>query len=34
VSKALREFRGRNWISTGRRSITVLDVDALRERAL
>lgn len=34
VSKALREFRDRNWISTGRRSITVLDVDALRERAL
>lgn len=34
VSKALREFRDRGWISTGRRAINVLDVDALRERAL
>ncbi len=34
VSKALREFRDRNWIVTGRRAITVLDVDALRARAV
>ena len=34
VSKALREFRDRGWITTGRRSITVLDLDALRNRAL
>lgn len=34
VSKALREFRDRGWVSTGRRSITVLDVEALRTRAL
>ena len=34
VSKALREFRDRGWISTGRRAINVLDVDALRERSL
>jgi CRP/FNR family transcriptional regulator, cyclic AMP receptor protein len=34
VSKALREFRDRGWISTGRRAIAVLDVDALRSRAL
>jgi CRP-like cAMP-binding protein len=34
VSKALREFRDRNWIATGRRAITVLDVDALRQRAV
>jgi CRP-like cAMP-binding protein len=33
VSKALREFRDRGWISTGRRAITVLDVDALRARS-
>jgi CRP-like cAMP-binding protein len=33
VSKALREFRDRGWIETGRRSITVLDVDALRSRS-
>jgi CRP-like cAMP-binding protein len=34
VSKALREFRDRGWVTTGRRSIVVLDVDALRTRAL
>ena len=34
VSKALREFRDRGWITTGRRSICVLDVDALRARSL
>jgi CRP/FNR family transcriptional regulator, cyclic AMP receptor protein len=34
VSKALREFRDRGWISTGRRSIVVLDLEALRGRAL
>jgi CRP-like cAMP-binding protein len=33
VSKALREFRDRGWIETGRRSIKVLDVPALRVRA-
>ncbi len=33
VSKALREFRDRGWIETGRRSIKVLDVAALRVRA-
>jgi CRP-like cAMP-binding protein len=34
VSKALREFRDRGWLTTGRRSIVVLDVDALRARSL
>ena len=34
VSKALREFRDRGWVTTGRRSIVVLDVDALKSRAL
>jgi CRP/FNR family cyclic AMP-dependent transcriptional regulator len=34
VSKALREFRDRGLIETGRRSIKVLDVDALRSRSL
>lgn len=34
VSKALREFRDRGWITTGRRTITVADVDALRSRAV
>ena len=34
VSKALREFRDRGWIETGRRSIKVLDVEALRSRSL
>jgi CRP-like cAMP-binding protein len=34
VSKALREFRDRGWVTTGRRSIVVLDVDALRARSL
>lgn len=33
VSKALREFRDRGWIETGRRSITVLNIDALRSRS-
>lgn len=34
VSKALREFRDRGWITTGRRSIIVLDVEALRSRSI
>jgi CRP-like cAMP-binding protein len=34
VSKALRHFRNRGWIETGRRSIVVLNVDALRTLAL
>ncbi len=34
VSKALREFRDRGWVTTGRRSIIVLDVEALRARSL
>jgi len=34
VSKALRHFRDRGWIETGRRSIVVLNVDALRTLAL
>jgi CRP-like cAMP-binding protein len=34
VSKALREFRDRGWVTTGRRQIIVLDVDALRARSL
>jgi CRP-like cAMP-binding protein len=34
VSKALREFRDRGWVTTGRRSIVVLDVEGLRARAL
>jgi CRP/FNR family transcriptional regulator, cyclic AMP receptor protein len=34
VSKALREFRDRGWISTGRRTISVIDVEALRSRSL
>jgi CRP-like cAMP-binding protein len=34
VSKALREFRDRGWIETGRRSIKVLDVAALRARSM
>jgi CRP/FNR family transcriptional regulator, cyclic AMP receptor protein len=33
VTKALATFRGRGWVRTGRRSITVLDLDALRGRA-
>jgi CRP/FNR family cyclic AMP-dependent transcriptional regulator len=33
VSKALRTLRGRGWISTHRRAITVRDIDALRRRA-
>lgn len=34
VGKALHRLRGRGHIDTGRRSITVLDVDALRRRAV
>ena len=34
VSKALRTLRGRGWIETRRRAITVLDIDALRKRSL
>jgi CRP/FNR family cyclic AMP-dependent transcriptional regulator len=33
VSKALRVLRDRGWIITGRRAITVLDLDSLRHRA-
>ena len=33
VTKALGAFRARGWVRTGRRSITVLDVDALRTRS-
>jgi CRP-like cAMP-binding protein len=33
VSKALQHLRSRGWIETGRRTITVTDVDALRKRA-
>jgi CRP/FNR family cyclic AMP-dependent transcriptional regulator len=33
VSKALRTLRGRGWIETRRRAITVLDVDSLRKRS-
>ena len=32
VTKALGTFRARGWVRTGRRSITVIDVDALRTR--
>jgi CRP-like cAMP-binding protein len=32
VSRALQQLRGLGWVETGRRSITVLDVDALRKR--
>jgi CRP-like cAMP-binding protein len=33
VGKALQLFRRRGWILTARRSITVVDVEALRSRA-
>jgi len=33
VSKALAAFRARGWVLTDRRSITVLDLEALRARA-
>jgi len=33
VTKALATFRSRGWVRTGRRSITVVDVEALRSRA-
>jgi len=33
VTKALARFRSCGWVRTGRRSITVLDVEALRARA-
>ncbi len=33
VTKALGTFRSRGWVRTGRRSITVLDLEALRSRA-
>jgi CRP/FNR family cyclic AMP-dependent transcriptional regulator len=33
VSKSLRALRARGWITTGRRAITVLDLEALRHRA-
>jgi CRP-like cAMP-binding protein len=33
VSRALRNFRERGWITTRRRALTVLDLDALRLRA-
>lgn len=34
VSKALQAMRGLGWIETQRRSITALDIEALRRRAL
>jgi CRP/FNR family transcriptional regulator, cyclic AMP receptor protein len=33
IGKALQLFRRRGWITTGRRSITVVDVEGLRSRA-
>lgn len=33
VSKALQSLRGRGWIETHRRSITITDIDALKKRA-
>lgn len=33
VTKALAVFRNRGWVRTGRRSITVLDIDGLRARS-
>lgn len=33
VSKALNSLRGRGWIETRRRSITIKDIDALKKRA-
>jgi CRP/FNR family cyclic AMP-dependent transcriptional regulator len=33
VGKALHNLRGRGWIVTGRRAITVVDLDGLRSRA-
>lgn len=33
VSKALQHLRSRGWIETGRRSITITDIDALADRA-
>jgi CRP-like cAMP-binding protein len=33
VTKALAAFRTRGWVRTGRRSITVVNVEALRTRA-
>jgi CRP/FNR family transcriptional regulator, cyclic AMP receptor protein len=34
VTKALATFRNRGWVSTDRRSITVIDIEALRARAI
>jgi CRP-like cAMP-binding protein len=34
VVKALHWLRGRGWIETGRRSVRVLDISALRSRAM
>lgn len=33
VSKALQALRGRGWVETHRRGVTVLDLEALRRRA-
>ena len=33
VTKALATFRTRGWVSTDRRSVTVLDLEAIRARA-
>ena len=33
VNKALQTLRGLRWVETERRAITVLDMDALRQRA-
>jgi CRP-like cAMP-binding protein len=32
VSRALRLMRQLGWVSTGHRTITILDADALRDR--
>jgi len=34
VGKALHLFRRHGWIATGRRSLTVIDLDSLRSRAI
>jgi hypothetical protein len=33
VAKALRVLRSRGYLTTGRRTMTVLDIDGLRRRA-
>lgn len=34
VSKALKQFRDHGWVKTGRRSIVVVDLDAIRTAAI